>query len=96
MRYASVESTCLEVPRLRRRFGLLEASKWRLPARERMTFPVPVIGGLSFADQNDYLGIALTAGQQYFLLILIVLVLSSLFVIVADVVLVRLILTIYG
>ena len=44
------------------------------------TFPVPVIGGLSFADQNDYFGIALTSGQQYFVLILIVLVLSSLFV----------------
>src|SRR5207248_8405011 len=45
------------------------------------TFPAPTIGGLSFADQNNFFGgLALTSGQQYFLLILIVLVLSSLFV----------------
>src|SRR5579862_1822093 len=43
MRYASVGSTCLDVPRLRRRLAFLVESKWRLPARERMTLPVPVI-----------------------------------------------------
>jgi len=43
-------------------------------------FPVPAIGGLSFADQNDIFGVALTSGQQYFLLILVVLGLSALFV----------------
>ena len=43
MRYASVSSTCLEVPSERRRFGLLPASKWRRPARERITLPVAVI-----------------------------------------------------
>ena len=44
------------------------------------TFPVPAIGEASFAQQNALLGIALTSGQQYFLLILPVLVLSALFV----------------
>lgn len=43
MRYLSVESTSLAVPRLRRRLEFLVASKWRLPARARMTLPVPVI-----------------------------------------------------
>ena len=38
-----MESTSLEVPRERRRFGLLVDNRWRLPARERMTLPVPVI-----------------------------------------------------
>jgi hypothetical protein len=33
----------VDVPRLRRRFGLLVWSKWRLPARMRMTFPEAVI-----------------------------------------------------
>lgn len=44
------------------------------------TFPAPVIGSYSFATQNDFAAIALTKGQQYFLLILPVLVLSGLFV----------------
>ena len=46
------------------------------------TFPVPVIGSFSFDQQNDtgLFGLALTTGQQYFLLILPVLVIASLFV----------------
>ncbi len=44
------------------------------------SFPTPGFGDLAFNQQNDYFGIALTAGQQYFLLILLVLVLSALFV----------------
>src|SRR6185436_20839147 len=43
MRYASVEDTTADLPRRRRRFGPLPASKWRLPACDRMTFPEPVI-----------------------------------------------------
>ena len=42
--------------------------------------PLPAFGDTSFADQNNVLGIALTSGQQFFLLILLVLVLSALFV----------------
>lgn len=46
------------------------------------TFPVPVFGSFSFDQQNDtgLLGLALTSGQQYFLLILPILLLASLFV----------------
>lgn len=44
------------------------------------SFPVPAIGDASFSQQNSFFGLALTSGQQYFLLILIVLVLASLFV----------------
>lgn len=44
------------------------------------TFPVPQFGGVGIDQQNSVLGIALTSGQQYFLLILPVLVLSALFV----------------
>lgn len=44
------------------------------------TFPVPAIGGATFDQQNSYLGIALTSGQQYFILILIVLALAAFFV----------------
>ena len=44
------------------------------------TFPVPAIGDASFDAQNSFFGFALTSGQQYFLLILLVLLLSSLFV----------------
>ncbi|HZU70837.1 MAG TPA: branched-chain amino acid ABC transporter permease [Ktedonobacteraceae bacterium] len=44
------------------------------------TFPVPAIGDAVFSQQNSYFGIALTSGQQYFLLILIVLVLVAVFV----------------
>jgi branched-chain amino acid transport system permease protein len=43
------------------------------------TFPVPTIGDLSFDQQNTILGITLTSGQQFFLLILPILVLSALF-----------------
>lgn len=44
------------------------------------SFPVPTIGDAAINQQNSFLGIALTASQEYFLLILIVLVLVSLFV----------------
>lgn len=44
------------------------------------TFPVPVIGGFSFDQQNTIFGITLTSGQQFFLLILPILALSALFV----------------
>lgn len=44
------------------------------------TFPVPAIGDAMFDQQNDFLGLALTSGQEYFLLILPVLVLAALFV----------------
>jgi branched-chain amino acid transport system permease protein len=43
-------------------------------------FPVPAIGGASFDQQNSFFGLTFTPGQQYFSLILIVLVLTSLFV----------------
>jgi len=43
------------------------------------TFPVPAIGDFSFDQQNTILGITLTSGQQFFLLILPILVLSALF-----------------
>ncbi len=43
-------------------------------------FPVPAIGDASFSQQNAFFGFALTAGQQYFLLILLVLVLAAFFV----------------
>ena len=44
------------------------------------TFPVPAIGAASIDQQNSFFGIALTSGQQYFLLILIVLALAAFFV----------------
>ncbi|GAC1457125.1 MAG: branched-chain amino acid ABC transporter permease [Ktedonobacteraceae bacterium] len=45
------------------------------------TFPVPTVGSLSFADQNTFFGVlALTSGQQYFLLITPVLIVAALFV----------------
>ncbi len=45
------------------------------------TFPAPTIGAFSFAQQNDLFGgFALTSGQEFFLLILPILVLSALFV----------------
>ena len=44
------------------------------------TFPVPAIGNAAFDQQNTFLGLALTSGQQYFLLILPILVLAALFV----------------
>lgn len=44
------------------------------------TFPVPAFGDATFDQQNNWFGIALTSGQQYFLLILPVLVLAAFFV----------------
>jgi branched-chain amino acid transport system permease protein len=44
------------------------------------TFPTPAIGDATFDQQNSLLGIALTSGQQYFLLILPVLLLACVFV----------------
>ncbi len=44
------------------------------------TFPVPALGGATFDQQNSYLGLALTSGQQYFLLNLVVLALAAFFV----------------
>ena len=44
-------------------------------------FPVPAFGDFSFAQQNNTIfGFAVTPGQQYFLLLLIILGLSALFV----------------
>lgn len=44
------------------------------------SFPAPMIGGAAISQQNTFFGIALTPGQQYFLLILLVLLLSAFFV----------------
>ena len=44
------------------------------------SFPVPSIGDFSFNQQNDIFGVTLTAGQQFFLLLLPILVLCALFV----------------
>jgi branched-chain amino acid transport system permease protein len=44
------------------------------------TFPVPAIGDYSFDQQNTIFGITLTSGQQFFLLLLPILILSALFV----------------
>ncbi len=44
------------------------------------TFPVPALGGATFDQQNSYFGLALTSGQQYFLLNVIVLALAAFFV----------------
>ncbi len=44
------------------------------------TFPIPALGSATIDQQNSFFGLALTSGQQYFLLIVIVLVLSALFV----------------
>src|SRR5215216_3825874 len=43
MRYSSVLSVTTVPPKPRRRLAFLVCSKWRLPARERNTLPVPVI-----------------------------------------------------
>ena len=43
-------------------------------------FPVPALGGAIFTQQNSYFGLALTSGQQYFLLNVIVLALAAFFV----------------
>jgi branched-chain amino acid transport system permease protein len=44
------------------------------------TFPVPALGGATFDQQNSLFGLALTSGQQYFLLNVIVLALAAFFV----------------
>ena len=44
------------------------------------TFPVPALGSATFDQQNSYFGLALTSGQQYFLLNVIVLALAAFFV----------------
>lgn len=44
------------------------------------SFPVPMIGNAAINQQNSFFGVALTASQEYFLLILIVLILVALFV----------------
>lgn len=45
------------------------------------TFPAPTIGSFSFSQQNDLFGgFALTSGQEFFLLILPILIVSALFV----------------
>jgi branched-chain amino acid transport system permease protein len=44
------------------------------------TFPAPAIGNFSLAEQNTLLGMQITSGQQFFLLILVILALSALFV----------------
>jgi branched-chain amino acid transport system permease protein len=44
------------------------------------TFPVPTFGGAAINQQNAPFGIALTGAQQYFLLLLVILVLTALFV----------------
>ena len=43
MRETSVLSTRVEEPRFRRVLGDFPESKWRLPACDRLTFPVAVI-----------------------------------------------------
>jgi branched-chain amino acid transport system permease protein len=44
------------------------------------TFPAPMIGTFSLAEQNTLFGLQITPGQQFFLLILIILALAALFV----------------
>lgn len=44
------------------------------------TFPSPAFGAFDFSQQNDILGIAVTSNQEYFLLILVVLVIVAVFV----------------
>ena len=44
------------------------------------SFPVPTIGNAAISQQNTFLGQAFTGGQQYFVLILLVLLLSAVFV----------------
>ena len=44
------------------------------------TFPVPTFGDFAFNQQNNLFGIAVTASQQYFLLIPFILVIAALFV----------------
>ncbi len=44
------------------------------------TFPVPTFGDFAINQQNNLFGVAVTAGQQYFLLILLILAVAALFV----------------
>ncbi len=44
------------------------------------SFPSPAFGAFDFSQQNTIFGVAITSNQEYFLLILVVLVLSALFV----------------
>jgi branched-chain amino acid transport system permease protein len=44
------------------------------------TFPSPAFGAFDFSQQNNILGIAVTSNQEYFLLILVVLVICAVFV----------------
>ncbi len=44
------------------------------------TFPSPVFGSLDLTRQNDYFGIAVTEQQQFFILLLVILALASVFV----------------
>jgi branched-chain amino acid transport system permease protein len=44
------------------------------------TFPSPAFGGFDFSQQNTILGVAVTSNQQYFLLILVILAIFSIFV----------------
>lgn len=44
------------------------------------TFPVPTFGDFAFNQQNNLFGVAFTASQQYFILILFILVVAALFV----------------
>lgn len=44
------------------------------------TFPVPALGTATFDQQNSYFGVALTPGQQYFLLLLPIVVIAAIFV----------------
>ena len=53
---------------------------WLTGGPQGRTFPAPAFGNFSFAEQNDFFGLALTSGQEYFLLILPILGLSALFV----------------
>src|SRR5579863_1564893 len=43
-------------------------------------FPTPTFGDFSFSQQNALFGVAVTTGQQYFLFILLILVIAALFV----------------
>src|SRR5437899_3205984 len=50
MRYSSVEWTLVVPVKARRRLGFFVCSRWRLPARERRTFPPAVILNRLAAD----------------------------------------------
>jgi branched-chain amino acid transport system permease protein len=44
------------------------------------SFPSPAFGEFNFSRQNDILGVAVTSNQEFFLLILLILVLAAIFV----------------